>query len=88
MNEITKSKEELFEELKELKKDFEILRENELKFRELADFLPQIIFEADINGKITYVNKQAYKTLGYPEDYPLIGSNTLDFFPLMMSTGQ
>ncbi len=42
----------------------EVLRESEEKFRELADLLPQIIFESDVQGNLTYVNRQAYKIFG------------------------
>jgi PAS domain S-box-containing protein len=56
------------------------LRESEEKFREMAELLPQIVFETDAHGILTYVNKQAYKFLGYPEDYPIVGLNTLDLY--------
>lgn len=42
------------------------LRESEQKFRELADLLPQIVYECDLQGRITYANKQAFITFGYP----------------------
>lgn len=58
----------------------EVLRESEEKFRELADLLPQIIFESDVQGNLTYVNRQAYKIFGYAEDEAMIGVSTLDFY--------
>ncbi|MFZ4546895.1 MAG: PAS domain S-box protein, partial [Bacteroidales bacterium] len=58
----------------------EALLESEIKFREMADLLPQIVFETDVEGKLTYVNKQAFNILGYPDDYPVIGLNTLDLY--------
>jgi PAS domain S-box-containing protein len=67
-------------DLTELKKAEEELRKSEEKFREMANLLPQIIFESDAEGKLLYVNKQAYKTLGYSEKYPIVGLNTLDFY--------
>ncbi len=61
------------------KKIEEALRESEEKFREMANFLPQIIFETDLHGKLTYVNKQAYKIMGYDENDPVIGLSSLEF---------
>ena len=54
--------------------------ESESKFREMARLMPQIIFETDTEGKLTYANRQACIMLGYHDDYPLIGLNTLDFY--------
>ena len=59
----------------------ESLRESEEKFREMADMLPQIVFETDLLGNLTYVNKQAYKIFGYTEEDLMIGVNTLTFYP-------
>lgn len=43
--------------------------ESSVKYRELADLLPQIIFETDIEGNITYSNMKASEATGYsPED--------------------
>ena len=49
-----------------LKKAEEKVRENERKFRELAEMLPVIICEADLKGNLVYVNQAAYKLFGYP----------------------
>lgn len=47
----------------------QILKESERKFRELADFLPQTVFETDADGMITYVNQTGLAKFGYgPED--------------------
>ncbi len=43
------------------------LRENELKYRELANTLPQIVFETDGRCMITFTNRNASKILGYTE---------------------
>ena len=58
----------------------EALKESENKFREMTDLLPQIVFETDIKGNLSYVNIQAYKILGYPEEDSMIGKSTLDFY--------
>lgn len=41
------------------------LRYNVAKYREMAEYLPLSIFEADIEGNITYCNKAFYEVLGY-----------------------
>lgn len=47
----------------------ESLIESERKFRDLANLLPQVVFEIDLLGRITYVNQPAYRSFGYtPED--------------------
>ena len=69
-----------FVDITERKKAEEALLESEIKFKEMADLLPQIVFETDVEGKLTYVNKQAFNLLGYPDDYPVIGLNTLDLY--------
>lgn len=46
----------------------EALRENEVKFRNLADLLPQSVFEADINCNLTYYNKTFRATFGFDEE--------------------
>ncbi len=46
------------------------IRHNESRFRELADFLPQAIFEIDLEGKFTFVNQSAFDQLKYTyEDF-------------------
>jgi PAS domain S-box-containing protein len=46
------------------------LRVSEEKYKVLADLLPQVVFETDINGNITFVNSQAFDIFGYTqEDY-------------------
>jgi PAS domain S-box-containing protein len=38
---------------------------SEKKFRELTTLLPEIVFESDIDGKLTYCNDVAFETFGY-----------------------
>lgn len=59
----------------------EALRESEAKFRDFADMLPQIVFETDAEGNLTFVNKQAYPLCGYSPEDNLIGTSTLLFYP-------
>ncbi len=66
-------------------------RESEAKYRTLADALPEVVFEADRNGRITYANARGFELFGYgeadlaaglplldmiaPEDRPRAGAN-------------
>jgi PAS domain S-box-containing protein len=46
----------------------EIFKSNQ-RFKELAELLPQIVYETDMQGNLTYVNRQAFEVTGYlPED--------------------
>ncbi|MBN1270654.1 MAG: PAS domain S-box protein [Candidatus Aminicenantes bacterium] len=57
------------EDITERKRAEEALRESEIKYRELADHLPQLVCETDSEGKIIYANDNAFEMLGYsPED--------------------
>ncbi|MBY8984246.1 MAG: PAS domain S-box protein [Candidatus Lokiarchaeota archaeon] len=54
---------------KELEIKLSDTKQNEEKYRELANLLPDIIFETDNVLKLTYVNSVALKKFGYtPED--------------------
>ena len=44
-----------------------LLRESEERFRDLAELLPEAVFETDINLKLTYANQQALDIFGYSE---------------------
>lgn len=72
--------EDLKNENEARKRTEEALRESEEKFREMANLLPQIVFESDISGNLTYVNKQAYNMRGYSENENMIGENSINFY--------
>ena len=55
----------LLEEMAHRKKTEEALRASESRFRELADLLPQTVFEIDRPGRLTFINKHGLHTLGY-----------------------
>jgi len=44
------------------------LRESEEKHRELAEFLPQMIYEIDPDGKFTFANRSGLEATGYTAD--------------------
>jgi PAS domain S-box-containing protein len=59
---------ELQRELRERQRTGQELLESWRKFRDLANLLPQIIWEIDSDGNFAYVNKQAFDTYGYSMD--------------------
>ena len=56
------------ESITDPKKAEEALLESERRFRELAELLPQPVFEADETGKLTFTNLKALETFGYTEE--------------------
>jgi PAS domain S-box-containing protein len=56
------------------------LTESEKRFRELADLLPQIVFECDEKGDLTFANSNGLASLGYTEDDFRKGLNAFQMF--------
>jgi len=54
------------------------LRESEARFRDLANLLPEPIFEMDIDGRVTFVNKSAFENFRVTEDDFKKGLNAFD----------
>jgi len=46
----------------------EALRHSEAKYRELAEMLPEVVFETDEKGKLTFVNRNSFRFFGYDEE--------------------
>jgi len=76
--ELTKAIEELQTEITERKLAEEALRESEERFREMADLLPTIISEIDLDSRITYANKAAFETFGYSQEDFEAGLNVVN----------
>jgi len=55
-------------DITELKQAKEALLESEKRFRELADLLPQVVYEVDTSGNLTYANHTAFERFGYTDD--------------------
>ncbi len=82
MKDGVKTKEQLITELAEMRRRIaelkaaetervraeEALRASEARFRELADLLPQTVFETDERGNITFANQSAFDHFGYTKD--------------------
>ncbi|MCD4695834.1 MAG: PAS domain S-box protein, partial [Bacteroidales bacterium] len=64
-------------DITELKGAEELLHENERRFMEMANLLPQIVYETDMYGNLTFVNKQAFKSFGYSKEEYEKGINVL-----------
>ena len=66
-------------DITERKKIEEAHIESEKRFREMAELLPEIIFEYDLNGKLTYVNHKTYTRFGFSKDDFEKGINIMEF---------
>jgi two-component system sporulation sensor kinase C len=56
------------------------LSESEKRFRQLADLLPQVVFETDENGNLTFMNRSGFAITGYSPADLQKGLNALQFF--------
>jgi PAS domain S-box-containing protein len=59
---------ESIREITERKRTEEALNESERRFRELADLLPQVVYEADAEGVLAYANRIAFDLFGYTRE--------------------
>lgn len=62
------------------KKELEAFSESERRFQELADLLPQTIFELDLQGWITYTNREGFETFGYTQEDLQKGVHSMSLF--------
>jgi PAS domain S-box-containing protein len=77
----------LQEKIKALEKDAieyrqaeNILRENGKKYKELAELLPQTLFEIDLTGNLTFSNRNAPQSFGYAQGVFDKGLNAMELF--------
>ncbi len=61
---LSASQEELQGQLDELVSSERRIRESEMKYRELAELLPQMVFEMDPDLRVTYANRYAHSAFG------------------------
>jgi PAS domain S-box-containing protein len=62
-------------ELKQIEKS---LRESERKYKEFANSLPQVVFETDVEGNLTFINRLALDIFGYTQTDFEKGLNALE----------
>jgi PAS domain S-box-containing protein len=55
-------------DISEYKRTQEALRESQERFRELAELLPETIFEMDCDGNLTFVNQNAFDHFGFSRE--------------------
>ena len=56
------------------------LAESEKRFRDMAELMPEILFEMDLHGAITFVNRMAFEITGYSRDDFESGINAFSIF--------
>ena len=69
----------MFLDIDEHKKAQEVLIKSEQRYRELANCLPEIIFDTDVTGKITFFNQRAFEIIGFSPEELKKGMNVLSF---------
>lgn len=67
INELESLNKNLQKELNYLKEELVQTKKIEKKFRELTEMLPEIVFEANKDGVITFMNQRGIQTLGYTQ---------------------
>jgi PAS domain S-box-containing protein len=70
----------VFRDITERRRVDEKLRETERKYRELAESMPQVIFEIDSAGNLVYLNQAGYALFGYTAEDLARGFNVLEAF--------
>jgi PAS domain S-box-containing protein len=68
----------IFRDVTEQIKAEESVRESERRFRELADLLPVVAFETDLQGKLTFINNLAFEVSGFTRE-ELLGISISEF---------
>ncbi|MBN1269329.1 MAG: PAS domain S-box protein [Kiritimatiellae bacterium] len=64
----------------ERKKAESALRQSEERFREMAELLPETVFEVDTNGRLTFANRTAFEMFGYDQAEFERGLSAMDMF--------
>ena len=68
----------VFEDISDRKNADELIIKSEKKYRELADLLPQTVFETDVNADLTFMNIYAFEMFGYSQEDIENGLNILE----------
>ena len=57
----------IFENITERKTNEALLKSSMERFMTLANCLPEVVFETDLTGRLTYLNQKAFDLTGYPK---------------------
>jgi len=68
----------IFEDITKRKNVENRIAKSEKKYRELADLLPQTVFETDQNAKLTFMNVYGFEMFGYSQKHLENGLNILE----------
>ncbi|MBD3292182.1 MAG: PAS domain S-box protein, partial [Armatimonadia bacterium] len=63
-----RTRSEIAGDISELRRAQEALRKSRERYRELADSLPQAVFETDSGGTLTFANQVAHELFGYTKE--------------------
>jgi PAS domain S-box-containing protein len=58
----------ILDDITERERSTEALHASEKRFRELADMLPQLVYETDVKGNLTYSNRVGLEMTGYTHE--------------------
>ncbi|MEE4265900.1 MAG: PAS domain S-box protein, partial [Desulfobacteraceae bacterium] len=64
--------------MKERQRAEDALRDSEERFREMAELMPQTIFETDLAGRLSFANHKAFDSFGYSQEDFDRGVHSLD----------
>jgi PAS domain S-box-containing protein len=68
----------IYQDITDRKQAEEKLKENEKKYRDLTELLPQVIFETDMDGNLTFINKIGFEMFNYAFEDRTLKINVFD----------